>query len=196
MLQNTTADELLQIPSSKPRRLYLHDGVTEATMHKMISEINEINEHDAYITALFNLRGIDHIPRPIVIDINSPGGGVYPCLGLIGVMDKSTTPIHTVVSGYAFSCGFIIAISGHKRFAHQYATLMYHQVSANAAGKIGDMAVDLAEYERLQTVLEGITLKRTKLSAQILKDTFDRKVDLYLDANKALSLGCIDEIVA
>ena len=64
----------------------------------------------------------------IKIYIDSYGGQVYQCFGLIGVME-SKTEIHTVCSA-AMSCGFIILINGHKRFAYRHATPLYHRVSS------------------------------------------------------------------
>jgi ATP-dependent Clp protease protease subunit len=59
--------------------------------------------------------GLNIKSSPIVIYIDSYGGSVYQCLGLISVMMNSKTKIHTI-TGVANECNMIL-ISGHKRFS-------------------------------------------------------------------------------
>ena len=47
------------------------------------------------------------------------------------------------------SCGFMILISGHRRFAHRYSTPLYHQVSSAAIGKLNDMEDSLKEAKEI-----------------------------------------------
>jgi ATP-dependent protease ClpP protease subunit len=43
---------------------------------------------------------------------------------------NSKTKIHTICTGVAMSAGFMILISGHKRFSYKHSTLLYHQASS------------------------------------------------------------------
>ena len=115
--------------------------------------------------------------------------------GLLGVMEKSETPIHTIVTGAAMSCGFMILISGHKRFGYKLSTPLYHQVSTGFYGKIQDMEERLQETKRLQKLIEDITLERTNISKKKLTDVLKNKVDWYMSAEEAVKLGVIDEII-
>ena len=138
---------------------------------------------------------MDYTPQPIKIYIDSYGGAVYQCFGLLGVMEKSETPIHTIVTGAAMSCGFMILISGHKRFGYKLSTPLYHQVSTGFYGKVQDMEERLQETKRLQKVIEDITLERTNISKKKLTDVLKNKVDWYMSAEEAVKLGVIDEII-
>ena len=86
-------------------------------------------------------------------------------------------------------------MSGHKRFAYKHATLMYHQVSSGVWGKLAEMQQDVVETERLQKIIESITVDRTRIMAYRLKENFEHKRDWFMDANEALKNGCIDAIV-
>ncbi len=127
--------------------------------------------------------------------IDSYGGAVYQCFGLLGIMEKSETPIHTIVTGCAMSCGFMILISGHRRFGYAHSTPLYHQVSTGFYGKVKDMEEKLEESKRLQKKIEDLTFEKTSISKKKLSEILKNKKDWYMTAEEALSLGVIDEIV-
>lgn len=164
-------------------------------MNKLTKAILEINEDDAYLANLYGVHHIDYRPQPIKIYIDSYGGAVYQCFGLLGVMEKSETPIHTIVTGAAMSCGFMILISGHERFGYTHSTPLYHQVSSGFYGKIKDMEEHLEESKRLQKKIEDLTLARTNISKKKLAEILKNKIDWYMSAEEALSLGVIDKIL-
>jgi ATP-dependent Clp protease protease subunit len=183
------------LPKPKVRNLYLPEQVTQESMNKLTKSIIEINEDDAYLVKLYKINGVKYTPGPIKLYIDSYGGAVYQCFGLLGVMEKSDTPIHTIVTGAAMSCGFMILISGHKRFGYPHSTPLYHQVSTGFYGKIKDMEEKLEETKRLQKKIEDFTLERTSISKKKLQDILKNKVDWYMSAEEALTLGVIDEII-
>jgi ATP-dependent Clp protease protease subunit len=183
------------LPKPKFRRLYLPEQVNQESMNKLTKAIIDINENDAYLVKLYAISDIEYVPKPIQIYIDSYGGAVYQCMGLLGVMEKSTTPIHTIVTGCAMSCGFMILISGHKRFGYKLSTPLYHQVSTGFRGKVQDMEESLEETKRLQKVIEKITLARTEIPKKKLKEVLKNKIDWYMTAKEALELGVIDEII-
>ncbi len=189
------APDSVTLPIPKPRELYFTKQVNQDTIAELSKNILEINKNDRYLQKIFQFYGIEYKPAPIKLYVDSYGGSVYQCLGLVGIMDESLTPIHTIVSGVAMSAGFIIAIHGHKRLAYKHATLMYHQLSSAAWGKLADMQADVEEATRLQTILEELTLKKTKISHKVLQDNFEKKKDWYMPAAEALKNGCIDEII-
>lgn len=183
------------LPKPKFRTLYLPEQVNQESMNKLTKAIIEINNSDAYLRKLYGINDIEYVPKPIEIYIDSYGGAVYQCFGLLGVMDKSVTPVHTIVTGAAMSCGFMILISGHKRFGYEMSTPLYHQVSSSSRGKVQDLEENLQETKRLQQKIEEITLQRTTISKKKLKEILKNKVDWYMTAQEALALGVIDEIV-
>ena len=93
------------------------------------------------------------------------------------------------------SCGFMILIHGHKRFAYEHATPMYHQVSTGFWGKVQDLEEEYKETKRLQKKFEQLTLERTKINKDKLKDILKTKHDWFMDADEALKQGVVDEII-
>tara|TARA_B100000131_G_scaffold97853_1_gene95000 strand:- start:905 stop:1468 length:564 start_codon:yes stop_codon:yes gene_type:complete len=183
------------LPVPKDRNLYLPKQVDQASMNDLTKSIIDINENDAYLKDLYCVYNLDYNPKPIKIYIDSYGGMVYQCFGLIGVMERSDTPIHTIVTGAAMSCGFLILINGHSRFAYQHATPLYHQVSTGFYGKVKDMEEKLEETKRLQGKIEEMTVRLTKISKKKLSEVLKNKKDWYMSAEEALNLGVIDSII-
>lgn len=184
------------LPLPKERNLYFTSQVDQSSIATLSKSILEINASDAILKKQYDIYGLDYSPKPIKIYIDSYGGYVYQCFGLLSIMDTSKTPIHTIVTGAAMSCGFMMAIHGHKRYAYKNATLMYHQVSSGAWGRLKDMQEDIEETKRLQEMIEQMTLKKTNISLSVLKDCFDRKKDWFMDADTAMKNGCIDAIIS
>jgi len=99
------------------------------------------------------------------------------------------------VTGCAMSCGFLIAITGHKRFGHEKSTHLYHQVSGFARGKVLDMEEDVIETKRLQKMIEEVTIEKTNISMKKLTEVYKGKKDWFIPSNEALELGVIDEVI-
>ena len=183
------------LPKPKARNLYLPEQVNQESMNKLTKSIIEINEDDAYLVKLYEINDVEYKPQPIKLYIDSYGGAVYQCFGLLGVIEKSDTPVHTIVTGAAMSCGFMILISGHKRFGYKHSTPLYHQVSTGFYGKVQDMEESLTEAKRLQKKIEDITFERTSISKKKLNEILKNKKDWFMTAEEALTLGVIDGIL-
>jgi ATP-dependent Clp protease, protease subunit len=183
------------LPVPRGRNLYLPKQVNQESMHDLTKNIIEINENDEYLKKIYAIHDLAYDPKPIKLYIDSYGGAVYQCFGLIGVMEKSKTPIWTIVTGAAMSCGFMILINGHKRFGYAHATPLYHQVSTGFHGKVQDMEESLEETKRLQKKIEDMTCRLTSITKKKLKEILKNKTDWVLTAEEALVLGVIDEII-
>ncbi len=183
------------LPLPKKRDLFFIKQVDQASIGDITQRIIEINQDDEHLKKVYSIYGLKYEPEPIKIYIDSYGGYVYQCFGLLSVMERSETPIHTIVTGCAMSCGFMMLISGHKRFAHKLSTPLYHQVSSGAFGTVKEMEEKLEESKRLQEQLESIVKEKTNISKKKLKEILDNKKDWYMTSEEALSLGVVDEIL-
>ena len=183
------------LPLPKERTLFFGKDVSLDTVEDLSKEIIQINENDDLLEKLYKVYDLDYKRKPIKIMIDSYGGSVYQCLGLISIIETSKTKIHTYVTGTAMSCGFIILICGHKRFGYKHATTMFHQISTVFWGNVQDMKENYQETKRLQNKVEKITLDKTNISNSKLKEILTTKKDWYMNTEEALSYGVIDEIV-
>jgi ATP-dependent Clp protease protease subunit len=177
------------------RNIYLSDQITQDSVSSVIEKIITINEADDFIDKKGELYDFKYGRKPIKLYIDSYGGSVYQCLGLISVMERSKTPIYTICTGCAMSAGFMILISGHKRFAHKYSTPLYHQASSFIFGELKNIEENVSEMKRLQDMLEAMVLEKTDIKKAKLKQVYVEKLDWYLSAKDALDNNVIDEIL-
>lgn len=183
------------LPLPKKRDLFFTKQVDQVSIGELTQKVIEINQDDEHLQKVYSIYGLDYKPEPINIYIDSYGGAVYQCFGLLSVIEISKTPVHTIVTGCAMSCGFLLLISGHKRFAHKMSTPLYHQVSTGFFGKVQEMEEKLEETKRLQKQIEDYTTERTKISKKKLKEILENKKDWYMTSEEALELGVVDEIL-
>lgn len=184
-----------QIKEPKSRVLFLNKQFTQDTIGELTKNIIEINESDRELENYGRIYGYQYTPSPIKIYIDSFGGYVYQMLGLVSVVEKSLTPIHTITTGCAMSCGFMLQICGHKRYGYKHSTFMFHQISSAKWGKIEDIKQDMVESERLQSILENITIDKTQISKNQIIENREKKIDWYMSAEEALKMQVIDEIL-
>ena len=186
---------MADLPKPKDRNLFLAQQVEQASINSISKSIIEINDDDAELMQVYAMHGLEYKPKPIKLYIDSYGGYVYQCLGLLGIMKSSNVPVHTIVTGCAMSCGFLISISGQRRFGYDKSTYLYHQVSSNAQGTVKEMEEEVIEAKRLQSMIEEITLSNTKITSKKLEKIYKTKKDWFIDSDEALKLHVIDEVI-
>jgi ATP-dependent Clp protease protease subunit len=185
----------ITLPNPKNRNLYLAKQVDQDSINSISKAIIEINQDDEHLKKMYAVYDLEYVPKPIKLYIDSYGGYVYQCFGLLGIMRNSAVPIHTIVTGCAMSCGFLISIAGHKRFGYHKSTYLYHQVSSGSIGKAKDMEEDVIETLRLQSMIEEHTLEYTRISGKKLKKVYKGKLDWFIGTKEALKLKIIDEVI-
>ncbi len=187
------ADKALPLPME--RNIMFAKQVTQPSIEEVSKRILEINSDDRHLEKLYPLYGLDYTPPPIIIYIDSYGGLVYQVNGLLAIMEKSVTEIHTICTGAAMSCGFMMLIFGHRRFAYAYATPLYHQISTGFWGTVKEGEQHMTQSKKLQQLFENMVRRKTKITAKKLKEIYDGKIDWYMTSKEAKKLGVIDEII-
>lgn len=177
------------------RNIFFSEQVSQKSIKDIIEKIINFNDIDDANEELTKLNGVNFDRKPIKIYIDSYGGVVYQILGLISIIEKSKTPVYTYLTGCAMSCGFLLLISGHKRFAYKYSTALYHQLSGGRYGKIQEIEENIIESQRLQTLLETITREKTKISKARLTELRKLKEDWYIPSDELVELGIVDKIL-
>ena len=131
--------------------------------------------------------------KPIKLFIFSPGGNLAETMHACSVIKMSKTPVYTVNMGMALSGGFLLLISGHKRYTMPYARAMLHRGSGGAAGTFGQAEDAMKDYNAQMNDLQELVLKQTKISKQAFSKRKDR--DWYFGADEQIKNGVVDEIV-
>lgn len=178
-----------------PRDIYLFTEVNDESIEKIVKQINDFNVLDDQIDIESKSFGFTYERKPINLFIDTYGGSLMPTFGLINLMDSSKTPIHTYSMGRAMSAGFAILISGKKRYAYKNTTIMYHQLSKGVFGTIAKIENEVELGKRLQSEMEDIVIRKTKLDSKTLKEIYDQKRDVFYTSEEALKLGIVDEII-
>lgn len=191
---NTTDEkskDTAQQKATEKREFIINDTVNNASVKDILLGILEINRKDDEKLA----ENPSYIRKPINLIVNTYGGSVYDGFGLVAVIDASETPVHTYLYGKAMSMGLLIYASGHRRFAHPLGTLMYHQISTGAQGKIEDIKLTVTQSEKLGERYDHYLLSVTNLPKEKIDLAKDRKEELYLTALEAIEYGLVDEII-
>lgn len=134
--------------------------------------------------------------KPIKLVISSYGGVVYDGLAIIGAIETSKTPVHTICLGCAHSMALYVFLAGHERLAHRAATFAYHQMSAFVWDKLQKIREDIEEYERLEAMLDEMVISKTSITKEYLDKVKESKQDWYIPADQALKLGIVHKIIS
>ena len=179
-------ENILDYSNSLDRQLYIGD-ITEGVGIAVDTVIRFWNKYDE-----------DHnIPitdrKPIRIYIDSPGGSLTDTLTVIDAIKLSKTPVYTICVGCAYSGGFFIFISGHKRYCYPNSTFLYHEGSTANGGDAGKFRNFAEFYDKQLEVLKQITVSNTNIDEELYEK--HRRDDWWMLASEALNLGVCDEIL-
>lgn len=178
-------DELFYLQDLKQRKLFLNVDIDQFSIADIVKHIMQINKED---------KGLEpHERMPILLYITSNGGEVDSGFELIDVIMNSKTPVYTINLGYQYSMGFLIGLSGHKRFATRNAKFLMHDGS-NFVYNSGAKAQDQMEFNRkIESRIKQYVLSRSKVS----EEEYDSKlrVEWYLFADEAKEKGFVDYII-
>lgn len=139
--------------------------------------------------------------RPILININSPGGEVDGLFSMMDIMDSIRSQADenffyfiTHAVGKAYSAAAVLLSHGTVRFASPRARIMFHQVNGGIWGPKPDLDIEYKEIckineDLLKAVQENCKYKKSlqELEALLARDT-------YFSAKQAQEFGIIDVV--
>ena len=133
--------------------------------------------------------------KDIQMYINSPGGSVYPGLGIYDTMQLINPKVATICTGIAASMAAILLTAGHKgrRTSLPHSRVMIHQPMGGAEGTAADIEITAREIVKLKRELYEIIAKHTGKEVEQIEKDADR--DYWMTSQEALSYGMIDEIL-
>ena len=164
----------------------------------VIITVNEFDEESTQKFSELMCKAQNSGQKVIPIIIDSYGGQVYSLLTMISMINSSSVPVATIIQGKAMSCGAILASFGTKgmRYMDPDSTLMIHDVSSIAFGKIEELKSNARESERLNKKLYKMMAKNCDRSENYFTDLIHDKghADWFLEAEEALKHGIVDHI--
>ena len=178
-------EDILNLDNSLDRHLYvanIESGIG-STIDSMIRFWNRRDEEEG-----LNIEE----RKPIKIYIDSCGGSLTDAFTIIDSIRMSKTPVITIATGCAYSAGFFIFISGHKRIAYPHASFLYHEGSATNGGTASQFRNFADFYDIQLTQLKQIVLDYTDID----EDEYNKhkKDDWWMTAEDAINYGIADEI--
>ena len=131
--------------------------------------------------------------KPIKVYIDSPGGSLTDAFTVSDSIRMSKTPVWGICTGIAYSGGFIILISCHKRIGYPLSSYLFHEGQTKSSGTASQFENYTAFYKRQLLQLKDLVIEKTNITedeyASIKKD------DVWYDAKDGIEKGFVDEII-
>jgi ATP-dependent protease ClpP protease subunit len=134
--------------------------------------------------------------KEIVVEINTFGGDTAAALDIITAMAGAPAPVTCIVTGAAFSAGFVVLQGCPVRIMDNDAALMMHKAKWRyPAHDIGEELVRIRAMEKFNREFAALACARLKPAFEdCYKKFFDG--DWYMNADEAFSVGAVDRVIA
>lgn len=173
---------------SEENNIYFYSEFNPQSCYKLYQKINELNHQSILFKQKYNLN-----PPPINLYLQSQGGSILHTLYISDLIKNLETPVYTYINGFSASAATIISVVGKKRFMSKNSVLLIHQLSGSESGKFNELKDEAENLDTLMRLISNIYLENTKINSYQLDKLLRR--DIWLDANKSLELGFVDEII-
>lgn len=131
--------------------------------------------------------------KPIRIFIHSFGGELEQANFLCDLIQSSRIPIITVAMGVAMSAGFLILLSGHKRYAFKHSQLMVHSGGGSFQGTAEQLESAQKNYKKQIEAMKSYILERTSIDEKTFNK--NRSKDWYLNDDELIKYNVVDGII-
>lgn len=184
----------------KNRVLNLFGDFNRETISEMMKKCLKWEEEDAEILykhsqQLRQLADPTQLLKPIILNINSPGGHVDELLALVDMLESMPAPVITRAYGQVCSCGFVLFCVGDERYVGNNTTLMYHELSYGTWGKDSEVKNYHDYAKKLQIRLDRVIKNKTGITLKQLKEWRKNNQDKWLDAKEAVELGIATDLL-
>jgi len=172
----------------KQRKIFLNDYVTEDSIFECIY----------YLHRLMDLDNKTGEKEPIEIYVNSNGGLLTECMGLISLIEQMKDDgycIITINSSKAYSAGFFISLVGSIRKSYRRAEYMYHSLSAGTIDTLQNMIEDVEHFKKSQAELHSLVKKYSNIPIDELAELDRCKIDKFYTPEEMLKYNAIDIIL-
>ena len=132
--------------------------------------------------------------QPIRLLIHSFGGDLEQANFFADLCIASRIPIITVAMGVAMSAGFIIFLSGHKRYAFKHTQMMFNSGNASFSGTAEQIDSAQKNYKKQIEDMKSYVLERTSIDEKTFNK--NRSKDWYLTEEELKKYNVVDEIIS
>ena len=167
--------------------IYFYSEINRVSIYELITLINEAEEEN-YILA-FKLK-IESIP--IYIHISSFGGSIFDAFTAIDVIKSCKSPVYSVLEGANASASTLISVVANKRFIRPNSYMLIHELRSSFWGKYHEITDEVKNLNEIMEKLKDIYKEHTNIQKKQLDELL--KHDLWLNSDKCLKYGLVDEI--
>lgn len=184
----------------KNRVLNLFGDFNRETISEMMKKCLKWEEEDAEILykhsqQIRQLSDPRQLLKPIILNINSPGGHVDELLALVDMLESMPAPVITRAYGQVCSCGFVLFCIGDERYVGNNASLMYHEIGYGIWGKDSEVKNFQTYSSKMQKRIDKIIKNKTGVTLKQLKEWRSHNQDKWLDAEEAVKLGIATDLL-
>ena len=133
-------------------------------------------------------------PRPIEIQINSPGGDMFEGIAIFNVLREHPQPVTVKVMGMAASAASIIAMAGDTIEIGSASFVMIHNCWIIAVGNRHDMAETAEWLEPFDQAMVDLYAARTGQDGKQVAKWMD--AETYMSGSQAIERGFADALLA
>ena len=167
--------------------IYFYSEVDRDSIFKLMEFIRETEQENILSAIQLSIETI-----PIYLHINSNGGEIFEAFNAIDVIQSCKVPIYTILEGATASAGTLMSVVGAKRYIRPSAYMLIHQLSSTCWGKMSEIEDEFKNLKELMDRIKDIYKKYSKIPKKELTDLL--KHDLWLNSEKSLKYGLVDEI--
>lgn len=152
----------------------------------------ELEEFERALNTLL----LDSKEKPIIVFLSGEeGGGIFPCLTLLRLIENSPAPLFTVAVGTLFSGFLHVLQGGKKRFATADSELLLHRVTETFRDEHMNASdlYDLSEYLLMLDMAQVFIFCKRGAPYRDIVELLREEEDL--SPKEALELKLIDAIV-
>lgn len=131
--------------------------------------------------------------KPINLFIHSYGGDLEQTNFFCDLVQASRIPITTIAMGVAMSAGFLIFLSGHKRYVFPHTQVLVHSGSAKFEGTAEQIEDAQKKYKKQIDAMKEYILDKTDISEKTFSKNKSR--DWYLTSDELLGYNAADKII-
>ncbi|MCB6806714.1 MAG: ClpP family protease [Clostridium sp.] len=131
--------------------------------------------------------------QPIRLFIHSYGGDIEQSLFFCDLVKASRIPIITIGMGVAMSAGFLIFLSGKRRYAFSHTSMLVHSGSAAFQGTAEQIEEAQKNYKKQIEQMKSYILTNTDIDEKTFNK--NRNKDWYLSSDELLKYNIIDEVI-
>jgi ATP-dependent protease ClpP protease subunit len=133
-------------------------------------------------------------PRPIEVQINSPGGDMFEGIAIYNVLREHSQPITVKVMGMAASAASIIAMAGDTTHIGAASFFMIHNCWVIAVGNRHDMVETADLLAPFDQAMADVYAARSGQDAKQIAKWMD--AETYMSGSQAIERGFADELLA